>query len=567
MNLLKLEWQLTRNRWKTLKETRKLLYGFVAFLGVMIGIYIINTIMKTSPVWPDSITIHLFTLLFMIVLLLTMITGIPEMFNHLFTSDDLSFLNSLPIKKSSIFQMKLIRSFVGGPTLIAIISIVSMYYFLYYSGASLHLLWAGPLMCLSMVFLGLTLSAFINLGLVQILPKSRAKELMTVMSGVTTFILVMMFQVPNLLNTYDHSSVNVLERIPSFPNWFPFVWLGKSMLAAKTGEQLPLLILVPIGFFVLSFIIFILSLSFTEMGMGKGFSKLHGQSIKKKRNSNTKNKFKVYKPRKILIIKEWRMIQRDVREWMAIAPLAVLIIVPFVFMASNQELANQALTSPYLSWAITQVGILFMFSYGNSMLMSSSFGREGENVDFLQSLPIKPLDILISKLVANWVLVFILVAVLEGIATILFHWQIHYLLIGLVAIAILSLGISGISLYIGLTGARYNPNKVNERINGVASFVIMVVSFIYFIFAVMIWACVTVPANMASNLEMLKTTPISFLYNVAVWKGDQPLLVTVIGIVVLLLFSFGALAFGLYNGSKLIQSKGLRKLIEIVERS
>ncbi len=179
---------------------------------------------------------------------------------------------------------------------------------------------------LSFIFIGLGIVYLLNLILIQIIPVHRAKELMTALTAVGGILGYLLVQLPNLLG--GQSDGSIVSVLPELPAWLPMQWGGKILsdlahgnFMIQTGTAIAL-VLGTAAFVTL------LSSILVEKGFRSGWIQISEGGRKKKKKKPKKEK--LHHPLIQIGIKEWRMIQRDLREWVVLLPSAFFLVFPFL---------------------------------------------------------------------------------------------------------------------------------------------------------------------------------------------------------------------------------------------
>src|SRR5690625_273725 len=127
------------------------------------------------------------------------------------------------------------KSFAGGPFLAFIFLCVPLHVYGLATNASLLFYPVVLFVLLAVTTIGLSVAYLLNLILIQIVPASRANELVTVMSVLSGLIVYLMFMLPNLMNDEPMTEA-FLTNIPLLPGWVPFSWASVSLIESLNGS-------------------------------------------------------------------------------------------------------------------------------------------------------------------------------------------------------------------------------------------------------------------------------------------------------------------------------------------
>ncbi|WP_190279437.1 putative ABC transporter permease subunit [Ornithinibacillus gellani] len=541
--LLKNHFRMFMNTVKTqeLKGYASYIISF-AVLGILLY-FVSGGIWSLADLITDPVLEGLLSYAFMAVIGLIVLLGTPQVFKHLFSMSDLTLLFTLPIKTRNIFWIKYMQSFVGIPLFASLFILLPAILYGIASGASYLFYPVLIFVLLAMVLIGLSLAYLFNLLLVQIVPASRANELMTVMSVFSGLIVYMVFMLPNM--TGEQTLLEkMLAGLPLFPKWVPMTWGSHAILEAANGSMgfaLPLLLLIMLA----GIFIFITS-SIVERGFRTGWIRLSEGSNTKKKKRNQKQTTKLHHPIQAVARKEWLAVKRDIREWLVLMPILFFIIFGTVGFLTGGGKLSSLQGYHAISWPIAQGVLLFIYAMSNGMVAASSIGREGAAMWILRLIPVSGRDLAFGKLLVSWLLPFILLTTIEVIIGVLLGWTIPQFVLGIVVKAVITMGISSLGLYLGTIGAKYHPTNPQQRLNFGVSILLMIVSYVYLILALLPFGYmilpvdeITLPANLDHGITGFKGMIVTFVLKAVQLKMSYPTLMWLVGAVVLLIIAGG----------------------------
>ncbi|WP_461181586.1 putative ABC transporter permease subunit [Virgibacillus kimchii] len=493
----------------------------------------------TEPVLAGLLSYSFLMMIGFIILL-----GLPQVFKQLYAGTDLQLLFTMPIPANYIFWIKYIQSFVGVPLILFILYLVPLYVYGLFAGV--HLLYYPVVLfiLLFVIVIGLSIAYLLNLILVQIIPASRANEFMSVMSVMAGMLVYVIFLFPGRWNDQPLPEV-ILSGLPVFPEWVPLAWASNAITAAGAGSA---------GFFapflmvlVLSVVLIIITSMLVDRGFRTGWVKLSEGSGKKRKKSKPKKAVaRLNSPVIAVGKKEWFALKRDMREWLSFIPIFIFMFV-FVFSAffTGDGNVNDMRGFPDISWPIAQVILLFVYAMTNAQFASFSIAREAKSTWVLEVLPLSGKEIVFGKLWISWLVPFVLLTVIEIAAGLFLGWSAQQLLGGIIMKAILSVGLSGIGMWFGAIGAKYNPENPQNRLRFAPALLMMVASFVYFFVALIPFVLLLIPAEASQffenvgNMRGFIGTVASLVYTLLLWKEVSVVTVLITGFLLMLIVSFG----------------------------
>ncbi|MFD2445436.1 hypothetical protein ACFSO7_15835 [Bacillus sp. CGMCC 1.16607] len=550
--LLLLFWQMGKNQFRTAPDSTKVAVVFASIGGLIVTVLLSMGAGAMAIVFPKESYAPFFSYAFSGMLAFNILFGVPQVFKNLYGTNDLAFLFTLPIKTRSIYWVKFLQSFIGVPFFLWLFSIILLTVFGVAGKASFLFFPITYLVTLLITLLGMSVAYLLNLLLIQMIPVHRAKELMTVMSALAGVIVYILFQLPNMLQ--KNVDKKVMSEMPPMPKWLPMEWGGRSLAEAFSGT---------FDFFLPAFLLFLvtilmlwLSSMLVERGFRTGWIKMNEGSRPKKKRKGSKVNVMLYHPIIAMGMKEWRTIQRDMREWLAFLPFLFFMVFPFISIFNQEGSLEFILSNPKISWMVAQGTFLFMFTFLTGGFASSSIAREAYSIHLLQVLPISGFRIALGKFWINWLIPVIFLTILQMVGGIFLKWGFLNIVFGIVVVAIMSLGITGIGLWIGSIGAKYNPNNPQNRLETGVSFLLMGLSFAYLFVAALPSALILIPTDALDFFQ--KGAELPGIFNILVsmlkWKAAHHTILTVISIVLTLCISIGTAILMLFLSAKKMDS-------------
>ncbi|MFD2761553.1 putative ABC transporter permease subunit [Lentibacillus juripiscarius] len=517
---------------------------------VMFAVFAILLYWLSSGIWAiaDAITEPVFVGIlsygFLLVIGFIILLGMPQVFKHLYSATDLNLLFTMPIPARYIFWVKYLQSFVGIPLLVFVLYIVPIYVY----GAFISANWLYyPIVMLvlcSTIVIGLSIAYLFNLVLVQIIPASKANEFMTVMSMLSGIVAYFIFMLPTMANDRPLPEM-ILAGLPLFPEWLPITWASDAIIGAAAGS---VDFLVPfIMILALAAIFFILTSTLVERGFRTGWVKLsEGRGEKRKKTTAKKSGPKLHHPVIAIGKKEWYAIKRDMREWLVFLPIVFFLVFGFIGAMSGGASLSDLQGPNEVTWPIAQAIFLFIFSMFNGQISSSTIAREAKSLWILRVLPLSGKDIAIGKLWVSWLLPFGLLTLIEIIIGIFLGWTPLQFISGIAMKAVITVGISGIGMWLGTIGAKYNPANPQNRLKFGTAMILLIASYVYLLIALIPYVMLLLPVeamdlaqDASQNIGGFFGIVAGFVYTILSWKAASPALVVIAGIVLMLIISLG----------------------------
>lgn len=537
---------LLRNQWKimwnTLRTQKKQNYiGFLLAGGIfsVVLYFICKFIWSQSAAISGSILEGLLSYGFLMIIGMIVLIGLPQIFKNLYASTDLETLFTMPIKTRSIFWVKYIQNFFGIPFLIYIVFVVPLFVYGIATQASMLYYPVLLIVMLAVVITGLSIAFLFNLIFIQIVPKSKANEFMTVMSFLSGIFVYLLFMLPNIMNDQPIEEL-LLSGLPLLPKWVPVSWGSAALSHAKAGSLdflLPFILIL-----VLAVVSVMLATSLVERGFRTGWIQLSEGSSKKKKRKTKKGQHKLSHPIIAIGKKEWFTIKRDLREWLVLMPIAFFFIFGLIgfFSGGGSIDINNIREYSHISWPVAQGVLLFIYTMVNGTISASSIGREGASLWVLRVLPVSGKQIAVGKLWISWLLPFIILTVIEIGAGIVLGWSLGQFLLGFLIKALITIGVSSMGIWLGTLGAKYNPTNPQARLNVSISLILFVLSYIFLIIVAIPFTYILIPMDeiklpaglehgMTGFIGVLATITLNFLS----LKKSNPLLMSGIGFVVI----------------------------------
>lgn len=525
------------------------IFGFAVGIAIIgyFAFWLGRLIYSVSNEIPLHIFEGLISYAFLAIIGVTILMGISQVFKSLYSGSDLDMLFAMPISTRKIFWVKYILSYLGTPLIVFLAFSVPLVVYGVAIGAPLLYFVMAILTLFVITVISLSLIYLLNLLLIQVMPPNRANEFVTVMSLLSGLVVYFIFVFPMTM-----SDVPIIDRIlsglPLLPKWVPVTWGSDAVRKAAEGSFSAFL---PLGMLLLlTVVLMLLTTTLVEKGFRTGWIRLSERSSKKRKPRKGKQRTSLMKLNHPIIAigkKEWYTVKRDLREWFTLMPIIFFFVFGVAgFIAGGGGLEDIRGHSN-ISWPVAQAIFLLLFAFTNNLVTSASVGREGPNLWIVQVLPITGRQLAYGKFWISWVIPFLVIFIIEIIATFVLGWTIWQLVVGVAIKAVISAGMSAIGLWIGTLGAKYNPTNPQQRLTFAATLISFITSYVYVAIALIPVGYLLIPEmaleEIPADLQHGMTGFIGILATIALTalslKISHPIIMTIVGIIVLLILSIG----------------------------
>lgn len=405
--------------------------------------------------------------------LLVLVFGVFQILGALFLAKDTELLASIPLSQGQVFFSKFALVLLGEYpiTFLLMLPPVIIYGVGQNAGVLYYIL---ALICIIMLpLVPLVISAFVSLILMNIVSKSRRRDLITIVGSIILILLMLVGQ-SYLMNKMPEDSQGFMITILNSSNAFiefmgrafpPAIWITK-ILAGTGGEillNLLYLFLISVGAFA---IVYLMASFIYQRGATAQLeteSRTGKAKITYKKSSRVLAIFK----NEILIIVRTPVYALNSLIMVLLAPL--LLVLPLIGgdMAADSDLQfiyGFVENSEAQRWIILILaGIITLIVLINPAL-STTFSREGKHIWILKNIPVKPEVQVLGKFFAGYSISFV-GAFLSAVAT-MFSFKIS--LINIIMVIILSglalIPICAVGLYVDMINPKLTWNNPQEAI-------------------------------------------------------------------------------------------------------
>lgn len=405
--------------------------------------------------------------------LIVLIFGIFYIIGTLFLARDTEFLASLPLSQGSVFMTKFAMVLLGEYPFAFFLMLppVIIYGIGTQKGVIYYIL---AIICtLLLPFLPLVISAFLALLLMNIVSRSKRRDMITIIGSIIMMVLFiggqnyLMSRMPenreDFLMALLQSSDAIIEFMGrAFP---PSIWITKVLSSGGVDSAWNLLFLVAAT--IAAFLsVYLLASFIYQRGATAQLETRSAPGKTKLTYRRSSQVFTIFK-NELLIILRTPIYALNSLVVVFMAPL--LLAIPF-FGGNFSNDSDLQFIFQFLGNNDSQA-ILMLVSAGIITLLvminpavSTTFSREGKNIWVLKTIPVKPVVQVYGKLLAGYSISFVATLVTIVIAIFLFKINVLTAIMILILCSLALVPVSSIGLYIDLIRPKLQWNNPQEAI-------------------------------------------------------------------------------------------------------
>jgi len=441
-----------------------------------------------------------------------LLTNFAVLLQVLYLTNDMDFLLAAPLPMRAVFLAKLLQALLPNFGLICLFALPLLFGLGVMQGYNILFYPLVVITLATVSLLGAGISALLVMAIVRVVPARRVAEILGFFGAVVSLLFS---QSGQLFAQYGPANgggiTDAISKLSGMDQpWSPLSWAGRGLVALGEGNWLvglPLLVL-SLG---LASGLFWAALGLSERLYYSGWARMQVSPRKKKNRqpagaaqnislrpaAGSSSLFRrVPAPVRAVVIKDWRLLRRDLRNLsQLIAPLifsAIYAVSMVRGFQSIRQVPGDVFSSILVrSEVYLSLGLPMFFGWMFLMnLTIHAFSREGKSYWLLKASPLTPRRLMVAKfitsylpsLVFQWILfAFVIVLRWPGIQTV-----IYALLMSLFFIA----GLVGVTLTFGAYGAKLDwddPRRMSSGPIGCLGFLAGVV------FVVLAWGLFFLP--------------------------------------------------------------------------
>jgi len=536
--LLRAQWWIFLNGLRRAKG-RKLI-GRIIFvivmLGLTVGAFWLSRSLLLMLQTPEAEQLlgskmleHIPALILGVVFLTTFLISFQVLLQALYLAGDMDFLLSSPIPARAVFVAKLLQAVQPNLVYLGILTLPALwglgaangYNALYY-----------PLTLLLLVLQVLTaaaLSALVVMAVVRIFPAQRVFEVISFLGALAGMLCSQWHNVSRVLSSEKGTIAPALAQaagsLGQFSNpWVPLTWPGLSLTALAQEEWFAAL-----GYLVLSLGlsggVFALALRIAERLYYSGWSNVQVSTTRrpKRAASGAKARRLPLLPPAVgaIVRKDLQTLRRDLRNLsQLLSAIIIAIIYAFMLLTRNGGETSEPLAGfmQQNSFYFTILIALFACWMLVTRLALIGFSQEGKQYWILKSAPVNALQLALAKwLVAFLPSVTIGGALLIGIG-IIQAAALGDVLFGLLVVACVVAGNTGLSLAFGISGPNLDwtdPHRMTGNSAGclasLLSGAFQGISLIVFLSPAPLLQAFNIPKSIGQLMGLALGAPLSLL--------------------------------------------------------
>ena len=423
-----------------------------------------------------------------------LLTSFSVLLQVLYLSGDMDFLISAPLPIRTVFVAKLVQAVVPNFSILCLLTLPLLFGLGVSSGYSFFYY---PFVILALGVISLeaaSLASLLVLVVVRFFPPRRVAEVLGFVVGISFFALSQSARFanfhPDRVNDRQLSVfLSIIERI-DYPG-SPLAWAGRGLVNLGEGEWLTAAGLLAVSLVFAGFV-FCIALVTSERLYYTGWASLkdNRRRSKKKagmgrfRSSDSAALFGKLNPLRRLVPapvlavlgKDLRLFQRDLASLSSLLfPMILGIVYAVSLLRSGGKFPEGRGKAPPIfmeagNAMMNYAGIGLVLLLGGMLvnnLAGLSFSREGRNYWLLKAAPLNVQQLITAKFLVGYIPSALICSVYLVILEILKHASPSSIAVGLVGVWMIMAGLTGISLTLGIQGAKFdweNPSQINRTI-------------------------------------------------------------------------------------------------------
>ena len=438
--------QIFKIKSKSNKKISKILVPliFTVCCFISIGSYAVMFIEPLTKMHAEYILLSLFV---MGTFFITLVEGIYKSSSLLFNSRDDNLLFSLPIKKSTVLFIRILKFYVFELLFNSIFMLPAIAVYVYYVKVSFSFYIVSFFLLLLLPIIPIIISCIIGSIISKISSKFRFKNLAQIIATALLLLIIFYFSfnTQNIINNFGDKAESINKVITKI--YYPCDAYIKMITNFKLID-----LLLFIGINVLLFTIAIL-------GLSKWYFKINSSS-KSVKISTSKKDYHIKSTKPIITL-----IKKELKKFVS-SPVFItnagfgllLFVLGIIYISLNFNKAASTIISMENSITLEELksympiilyGFICFTSFMTS-ITSSMISLEGKSFNILKSLPVKPITIILSKVLTAVLVIIPLVLIGDIILFIKFNFSIMEILLIILGTIILPLVAETIGIIINL---------------------------------------------------------------------------------------------------------------------
>jgi len=463
--------------------------GIVFWTGTFVIFYRILFYFQSIQDFGDILAMKLISMLIITFFTLLLFSNIVNSLSHLYLSQDLPLLHSLPVSSGNIFFSRLIISTFDSSWMIVAFSfpVFLSYGLIYKTGIFFYFIFFITI--LFMCLITSALSSILVLFGAKILPAGRIRTILIILGVIMIMSLIVVLRLTRpeqLVNPDSFASVVLYlnsMQTPELP-LLPTTWITDTIKAALNGEMKSCLLnIVLTG--TCAFMLIFISGIIAQIAYFKGFSK--SQTTPKRLFAPLKYKgynwesLLNFLPResKAFAVKEIRTFFRDSAQWPQLFLMVALIAI-YLYNFSVLPLDNLPIKAVYLQniFSFLNIGLAaFVLTAIVARFVFPAVSMEGEAFWIVQAAPVSIKRFLWIKFFMYYVPLIILTELLVVVSNLLLRVSPFMMLLSTITIFCLVPAVVAMAVGLGAVYADFKSENPAQTVTSFGGLLFMVLCF------------------------------------------------------------------------------------------
>ena len=463
--------------------------GLFFWIGIFIIFYRVLSYFQSVQDFGDILAIKLLSMIVITFFVLLLFSNIVNCLAHLYLSQDLNLLHSLPVTSEDIFWSRwTISTFDSSWMIVAFSLPVFLSYGLIYKATPTYYIIFLTAM-ISMCVITSALSGIAVLFGAKVLPAGRLRTILIILGVILVISLIFALRLTRpeqLVNPDRFASVVLYLNSMQTPNsvLLPSTWITDSMIAALKNESRTCWINISLTLtfgLTLIFVNSILSQRFYYTGFSKSqttprrlFSPLRYKGF------NWENLI-TFLPREsqAFAVKEVRTFFRDSSQWPQLFLMAALIVI-YIYNFSVLPIQNMPIKTIYLQNILSflNIGLVAaVLSAISARFVFPAVSMEGEAFWIILAAPVRIKTFLWIKFFLYYIPLVFLAEVLVISSNYLLGVSSFMMMLSMMTTFFLVPSIVGLALGIGTVYADFKSENPANTVTGFGCLLFMILSF------------------------------------------------------------------------------------------
>lgn len=463
--------------------------GIVFWIGTFIIFYRVLSYFHSVQDFGDILAIKLLSMIIMTFFVLLLFSNIINCLSHLYLSQDLPLLHSLPVSSKDIFLSRwTISTFDSSWMIVAFSLPVFLSYGLIYKATVIYYI----IFFINMLFLCLIASALSGMLVLfgaKILPAGRIRTILIFLGVIMVIILILALRLTRpeqLVNPDSFASVVVYLNSLQTPNSpiLPTTWVSDAIIAALRNEPHIYFLNFALTVTFALMLIFLNSMTSQKVYF-TGFSKSQTTPRRlfnplKYKGLNWENIFN-FLPResKAFAVKEIRTFFRDSSQWPQLFLMAALIVI-YLYNFSALPLDNAPIKTIYLQniFSFLNIGLVAsVLSAISARFVFPAVSMEGEAFWIVLAAPVKIKNFLWIKFFLYYIPLMILAEILIVVSNLLLNVSSFMMILSIITTFFLVPAVLGLATGIGAIYADFKSENPANTVTSFGGLLFMIISF------------------------------------------------------------------------------------------